>query len=128
MLALNIFFGIFFGVVFILLLILLVSSIEVKKENDNFKRIADEVDSLEKEICEILKRSDTPMPNKEDKDFIEKVVFGGIEKTRFGVIDKCGVNFRASNFIFENKVYFVGCADEKIVACKEVAQVEGEKQ
>ena len=54
-----------------------------------------------------------------DKSVIDYILNNGIEKTRCIVIDAKGIAFRISNFVCDNKVYFVVFANSKVVECVE---------
>lgn len=55
-----------------------------------------------------------------DKQLTEYVMTHGREKSRFGVIDRSGVEFRVGNVICDGKIYFVVSANGKIVECMEI--------
>ena len=59
-----------------------------------------------------------------DKQLTEYVMTHGREKSRFGVIDRSGVEFRVGNAICDGKIYFIVSANGKIVECMEITTEE----
>jgi hypothetical protein len=55
-----------------------------------------------------------------DKVLIEHIMTHGREKSRLGVVDRSGVEFRVGNVVCDSKVYFVVSANGKIVECVEI--------
>ena len=55
-----------------------------------------------------------------DQVLIEHIMTHGREKSRFGVVDRSGVEFRVGNVVCDSKVYFVVSANGKIVECMEI--------
>ena len=55
-----------------------------------------------------------------DKQLTEYVMTHGREKSRFGVVDRSGVEFRVGNVICDGKAYFVVSAIGKIVECMDI--------
>lgn len=59
-----------------------------------------------------------------DEQLTKYVMTHGRENSRFGVIDRSGVEFRVGNVICDGKTYFVVSANGKIIEFVEVTTEE----
>ena len=55
-----------------------------------------------------------------DGQLTKYVMTHGREKSRFGVVDRSGIEFRVGNVICDGKIYFVVSANGNIIECMEI--------